>query len=251
MFLTFGLTMRAATPAPLDEAFQKLARDNGSWAYTEVSVSVDKNGRKSAETIVVFDPSKPFPEQYTPIKIAGKEPNKNQQGYYRWLGEERERRLERQADSARDELLRLNVSGRWIIVDLDHADTAQETDTFILYDIPLLSDEAHGLPAEKFRLQARVRKADRVFEQAELSLREPLKLGKLTKLRALSYLFGFASVDEKFSPAAVSLRADIEGAMLFFGRHDIRESVRRDFRHVTPYRSRFDVKIGPMRTIDF
>lgn len=247
------LPLAAAVPEPLDEAFQKLARDSGSWAYTEVSVSVDAKGTKSTETIVAFDPSQPFPEQFTPIKINGQEPTEKQRGNYRRAGEARERRLERQVDSARDELLRLNVAGRWIIVDLEHAVVAQETETVIHYDIPLLPDGtgANALPPEKFRLRARVHKADRVFEQAELSLREPIKVGKLAKLRALAYTFGFARVDEKFSPAIVALRADTSGALLFFGRRDIREIVRRDFRRVTPYHSRFDVKIGPMRTIDF
>lgn len=248
-----ALSLSAAVPEPLDEAFQKLARDNGSWAYTEVSVSVDSNGKKSAETIIAFDPSKPFPEQYTPVSISGKPPTENQRGYYRWLGEERERRLERQVNSARDELLRLNVSGRWIVVDLEHATATQETDTTLFYDVPLLPDDTspNALPADKFRLQARVHKADRVFEQAELSLREPLKIGKLTKLRALSQVFGFARVTEEFSPALATLHSETTGAVLFFGRRQVRDLTRRDFRHVTPYHSRFDVKIGPMRSIDF
>jgi hypothetical protein len=249
--LTFAPAVRAATPVPLDEAFQKLANDNGSWAYTEVSVSVDKNGRRSAETIVEFDPSKPFPDQFTPVQINGEPPTDKQRDQYRRSGEARGRRFERRDNEAHDELLRLNVSGRWIIIDLEHAVVAQETETALLYEISLRSDGTGGLPAEKFRLVARVNKADHVFEQAEFSLREPLKLGAFAKLRALSYRFGFARVDEKFPPAATTLHVDTSGAMLFLGRRQVREITRRDFHHVTPYHSRFDVKVGPIRAIDF
>jgi hypothetical protein len=250
--IALSLTTRGAVPAPLDEAFQKLARDSGSWAYTEVSVTVDKNGKKSAETIVEFDPSKPFPEQFTPLQIDGRPPTDKQRAQYRRAGESRGRRFEEQENAARDELLRLHVSGRWIVVDLEHATVAEETETSLLYEVALLPDNAaNALPAEKFRLQARVNKADRTFEHAELSLREPLKLTKFAKLSALSYRFGFANVDANFSPAAISLHADTTGSMFFFGRHEVREITRRDVRHVTPYRSRFGVKIGPLKTIDF
>ncbi|HWA09298.1 MAG TPA: hypothetical protein VG838_07615 [Opitutaceae bacterium] len=247
----FSSSLQAGVPEPLDEAFQKLARDNGSWAYTQVSVSVDKDGKRGPETVFVFDPSKPFPEQFTPLKIKGQPPTEKQLAQYRRMGEARERRLERQTDSARDELLRLNVSGRWVIVDLEHATVTETKAAALVYDIPLLPDGPGGLPVDQFRLVAHVNKADRVFEQAEITLRSPLKLGTFAKLNALSYAFGFARVDEKYSPAPTALHIDLSGAMFFFGRRDVTDITRRDFRHVTPYRSRFDVKIGPMRTIDF
>ena len=66
---------RAASTAEialLKDAMKGSAQDTEHWAYTETTRIQDKKGKKFEETIVRFDPSKPYAEQYTPLKIDGK-----------------------------------------------------------------------------------------------------------------------------------------------------------------------------------
>ncbi len=67
-------------PATADElariraSLLQVAREQNHWAYTETMVIKDDKGRVRETTVVRFDPSKPYPEQYTPLVIEGRPP---------------------------------------------------------------------------------------------------------------------------------------------------------------------------------
>jgi hypothetical protein len=58
-------------------------------------------------------------------------------------------------------------------------------------------------------------------------------------------------VDPKFTPLLTGVQAEGAGSILFIsigGSFDLR---RTDFQRVKPYRERVDVKIGPLKVLDF
>ena len=76
-----GTGARAATEAEiatLNQVLLKTADDMRRWAYTEHRVMRDDKGRVKSETLLRFDPSKPYAEQWTPIKVDGKEPSERE-----------------------------------------------------------------------------------------------------------------------------------------------------------------------------
>jgi hypothetical protein len=60
------------------EAIKNTTQDTEHWAYTETTVFKSTKGKVREETVVRFDPSKPWPEQYTPLKIEGQPPTARQ-----------------------------------------------------------------------------------------------------------------------------------------------------------------------------
>ena len=95
--------LRAADTAPtaidppvpplLLDALTKLSQDFDQWAYTETRTANDTEGKTKGETIIRFDPSKPYAEQLTPLKIDGKTPTDKQLKDYQKRGERRGERL--------------------------------------------------------------------------------------------------------------------------------------------------------------
>src|ERR1043165_9012409 len=79
-------TTRAATTdelAMLNDVLHKTAGDFHRWAYTEHRIMRDEKGRMKADVLIRFDPSKPYAEQWTPLKIDGKEPSEREKAKYR------------------------------------------------------------------------------------------------------------------------------------------------------------------------
>src|SRR5688572_725015 len=69
-----GARTRATTPGELtmlSEALHKTANDFHRWAYTERRLMRDDKGKVKSDTLLRFDPSQPYAEQWTPIKIDG------------------------------------------------------------------------------------------------------------------------------------------------------------------------------------
>ena len=94
---------RPATPDEVvlfKEAVKNTTQDTEHWAYTETTVMKSTKGKVREETVVRFDPSRPWPEQYTPLKIEGKAPSGKQLKKYRERGEKRGERLARTAEPA-------------------------------------------------------------------------------------------------------------------------------------------------------
>ena len=74
--------------AIINDSLYKVAESLSRWAYTEHRVVRDGKGRVKSEQVIRFDPSKPFPEQWTPVQINGKPPSSRDESKYRRRGEE-------------------------------------------------------------------------------------------------------------------------------------------------------------------
>ena len=223
------------TPPLLAEAIRKSSLDSEQWAYTQTTVNKDRAGQAKEELVVRFDPSLPFAEQWTPLKINGLEPTARQIKQRRAEHEKR-----RQTRRALGELLNLT-----------QATIAAETATTITYEVPLIKDDNQRLPPEKFRVTVEVNKAQQALTHVGVRLRAALRMMLVFKLKSGEADLDFATVDPAFVPPITALRAEGEGSVLFVKVGGNYTATRTDFKRVTPYRERFKVKLGEMKFLDY
>lgn len=243
-----------SVPPLLLEALAKLAQDFDRWAYTETRSGTDARGNPRGETVVRFDPSKPYAEQYTPLKIRGAAPTERQIKDYRKRGERRGRELEREESGGKimsPEFGRFRLNGENAPVDLARAVVEGETAATITYNVPLQRDEMTTLPVEKFELLARINKERHELENVALRLRDSFRMKLVVKVQSGAANVDFAVVDPKFAPVVASVSGQGLASVLFVkfgGNFELR---RTDYQRVKPYGDRFGVKIGPMKALDF
>jgi hypothetical protein len=263
LLLGFARAEEATAPAPAAEppvppllldALTKVSQDFDRWAYTETRTSADTDGKSKGETIVRFDPSKPYAEQFTPIKINGEPPTEKQRQSYRSRGEGRGKRLERDEAAGKapgGDMARLRINGENAPVDLAHATIASETPTSVTYLVPLLRDAKTSLPVEKFELLARVNKERRAFENVSLRLRESFRMKLIVKIQSGEANIDFTVPDPKFVPVPTEFRGGGTVSVMFIkfgGNFDVK---RTEYQRVKPYSEKFGVKIGPLKALDF
>ncbi len=264
LLLSFAVWVRAAEPVPppadppvpplLLEALNKLSQDFDRWAYTETTVNTDTKGKPKGETVVRFDPSKPYAEQYTPLKINGEPPSEKQLRDYRKRGEKRGERLEREEAEGKapgSTVGRFRLGSDNAAIDLAHAVIESETEAAVTYNVPLRNDPKSTLPVEKFELLARLSKERRALENVALRVRDSFRMKLVVKVKGGSANIDFSVVDPKFVPVMSSVSGAGTASVMFIpvgGRFDLK---RTDFQRVKPYSERFGVKIGPMKALDF
>jgi hypothetical protein len=250
-FLTWSLlaavSLRAEVPRPLQDALQKLAADTDRWAFTQTLIEKTGDGKTKRETVVRFDPSRPYAEQYQPLKIDGKEPGESDVRKYRRQGEKRGARIEREEREGPDP--KRPTVGE--LMDLDRATVAEENAASVTYAVPLKKEGNHRFPPEKFLVTARVSKERGAFENVAVKLREPLRQKLVLNIKSGEGSIDFAPVDPKHPPQMTAIRGGGAGSIFFvpIGRHY--ELKREEFKRVKPYGDRFEVKIGPLKAIDF
>lgn len=253
--LVLGAGARAAVPAPLEAALKRGAEEFGRWAYTETTVVRDRAGQaRKGETIVRIDPSKPYEEQFTPLKVDGQEPTEKQRAKYRQRGIEHGKQLERDATKAAsgvDEPLSINLGNRRATVDFANARLVNEAGSLLTYELPLRPVDNNGFPAEKFQLVVRVDRERHSFEHAALRLITPLRVMLVAKVTSGEMTASFTTVDPKLPSVLSAMRMDYSGSVLFVKKAETFESTRTDFQRVKPYGEKFGVKIGPMRALPF
>lgn len=221
--------------ALLREAVRKSALDGERWAYTQTVVSKDRSGKVKEETVVRYDPSLPFEEQWTPVRLDGKAPTDRQ---IKHLRQEHDKR--RKSRRALGELL-----------DLSQAVVVDEAATTVTYAVPLSQYDNFRLPAEKFRVTARINKERQALENVAVRLRGTMRVALIAKLKSGEADLDFASVDPQFAPTITALHADGEGSILFVKLGGSYSATRTDFKRVTPYSERFKVKLGEMKFLDY
>lgn len=243
-------TLRAAMPEILQDALKKLSQDTDRWAYTQTTLQKDDKGKTKSEVVVRFDPSKPYAEQYTPLKIDGEPPSESQMRKYRRQGEKRGERLEKEATTGIVETSKQRKSvGE--LMDLDKATVASEDDKTITYEVPLKKEGNTRMPPEKFRVTARVSKELRAFESISGTLRSPIREKLIMKLSSGEGHIEFKTVDPKHPPQLTTIRGNGAGSILFVPVGRAYELRREDYKRVKPYGDRFDVQIGTLKAIDF
>ena len=241
-------------PPLLYDALGKLAQDFDRWAYTETVQVMDEHGVSKSETVVRFDPSRPYAEQYQPLKIEGKPPTEHQLKEYRRRGEKRAEKFAKQEAEGKtpgSEPPRLSMNGGTASIDLARAAVVSETADSVTYEVPLRNDGRGTIPVEKFQLLARVSKPRRAFENVALRVRSSFRVKLVVKVKSGEASVDFAEVDPAHNPVPVAIAGDATATILFMkfgGSLDLR---RTDFKRVRPYSERFGVKIGPMKALEF
>lgn len=255
--------VRAETPAPLADAIKTGIENQSHWAYTETTDTWDTKGRSEGPTVFRFDPSKPYAEQFTPIKIGGKEPTEKQRKQYQKRGEDRGRRMAKRAEAQakkgptdpaarpKSQLPTIDLNGQKATIDIEHAQPIEETDAHYAYRIPLTGQGDHPLPVEKFELVVSVTKSTHVLESGTLRLLEPFRAKLVIKLKQGHVTMRWAVVDPKYAPVMVAEEGDLAVSLVFFSVGGSMKTERSDFKRVTPYDDRFKVDVGPLKTLTF
>lgn len=249
-----GVSASTARPATAEEAallnelLHKTAADLRRWAYTEHRVFRDDKGRVKSEQILCYDPSKPYAEQWTPLKIDGKEPSERDRAKYRKRGEQA-------APGPKDGVQVGGGKSRRVtlgeVLDLARVSIAEETPTHWVFDIPLLKVGNERFPPEKFQVQARVKKEGRLLENIAVRLRESFRAKLVVKVKAGEGSIDFATVDPKHPPTMVRISGDASASVLFVNVGGSLELKRTELKHVKPFDERFEVQIGTLKAIDF
>jgi hypothetical protein len=245
-------TARVALPAEiglLHDLLHKTAGDFHRWAYTEHRVMKDEKGRVKSDVLLRFDPSKPYAEQWTPLRIDGKEPSERERAKYRRRGE-KSGNSTRNLDGTPDPDNRRRRSlGE--LIELDKASIASETPTHLVFEVPLLKVGNERFPPEKFLVLARVRKEDRQLENVSVRLRESLRTKLVVKVKSGEGSLDFAVVDPKYPATLVAIQGDAVASILFVNVGGSMNLKRTELKHVKPFDERFDVQIGTLKAIDF
>lgn len=231
----------------LGEVLHKTADDYRRWAYTELRIMRDDKGRTKSETLLRFDPSKPYAEQWTPLKIDGKEPTDRDRAKYRRRGEK---------SSAGEFGGRPLADGRprqslGELIEIGKSTIAAETATQLVYEVPLLKVGNERFPPEKFLVLARLHKETRALENISVRLRGTFRSKLIVKIKSGEGSLDFAAVDPKHPPALVAIQGDAAASLLFVNIGGSMDLKRTELKHVKPFDERFDVQIGSLKAIDF
>lgn len=241
---------RAATIAELtmlNEALHKTADDFYRWAYTEHRVMRDHKGRVKSEILVRFDPSQPYAEQWTPIKIDGQDPSERDRAKYRRRGEKSARSREPGAPES-DNRRRRSLGE---LIEVMKSSIAAETPTQLIFEVPLLKVGNERFPPEKFRVLARIRKDGQQLENVSVRLRESFRSKLVVKVKSGEGSLDFAVVDPRYPPTLVAIEGDAVASIFFINVGGSMELKRTQLKHVKPFDERFEVQIGTLKAIDF
>jgi hypothetical protein len=258
MRFLFGLALafsaaglRAGIPPLLDAAWTNYVKDIDHWAYTETTHALDATGKQTRETVTRHDPSQPYAAQFTVLSHNGKPPTGEQVKQARQRGIARGERLERPGGQENDAQPRVILNGSPALADLEHATVVEETTQSVTYAVPMRAESSNGFPVEKFSTLVRVNKTEQAFEQVVLRLAAPVRMKVIAKMNQADFSIDFTAVDPKFSRVGTRFKDHTAISVFFRKREGGHESARGDFKRVTPYRDRFGVKIGPLRTVEF
>lgn len=238
----------------LQEAMKKSAQEPERWAYTETRTMKLSKGTAKGETITRFDPSLPYAEQFTPIKIDGKEPTEKQRESYRKRGENRGKQVAKAAEAVRGNPLppppTLRLSGNRIALDPMRASLFREEETRLVFEIPV-SGESKDIPLDRFQILVSVSKAERLVENIHVKVIDSFRVKLIAKVKAGEADFDFKVVDPKYGPLLAKMAGDLDVSVVFIPVNGAFLDERTDFKRVKPYDERFEVKVGPLKALDF
>jgi hypothetical protein len=232
----------------LHDVLHRTAEQFRRWAFTEHRVMRDSKGRVKSETLLRHDPSKPYPEQWEPLKIDGRDPTDRERTRYRRRGEksaESDSPFGGMGPSAR------NQRSLGELIELGRSSIASETATHLVFEVPLIKQGNERFPPEKFQVLTRIRKQDAVLENISVRLRESFRARLVVKVKSGEGTLDFTTVDPKRPPALVSIEGDAVASVFFVNIGGSMELKRTDLKHVKLFDERFDVQIGTLKAIDF
>lgn len=243
---------RAATAqeiASLSDALHKTAQDFWRWAYTEHIVMHDEKGRLKSDTLVRHDPSKPYAEQWQPIRINGKEPTDRDRAKYRRRGEKSAPKEHGNPTLPDPDNRKRRALGE--LIELPKSSVVSETPTHVVFEVPLIKVGNERFPPEKFLVLVRVKKEGALLENVSVRLRDSFRSKLVVKVKSGEGSLEFAQLDPKYPPTLVAIQGDAVASVLFISVGGSMELKRTELKHVKPFDERFDVQIGNLRAIDF
>lgn len=248
----------AAPPAPLEDALRVGVDGLDRWACTVTQRTFDGKGKLTKEAVFRFDPSKPYAEEYTPIRIDGHPPAPKDLADYRKRGETRGDRLARRAAQPKPEKPKpakldrtVELNGEKATTDIEHARVVAEDAAAITYEIPIVGLPPHPFPAGKFRLTAVVAKPDHVLAGAHLQLVSPLTVKVIARVKSGDLHLTYARPDPRYPVVQTAEEGNLKLALFFIPISGSETTTRSDFVRVKPYDERFSVNVGALQTIGF
>jgi hypothetical protein len=254
--------LRAATPeeaALFKAALKNTEQDTDRWAYTETTRQKIGLGKTpKGETIVRFDPSKPYSEQYTPIQIEGREPTEKERKKYREKGERRGENITKAAARAADPTIpdKPVVEGAkrrkdtQVKPDVEHPRVVGVDQDLITFDVPLTTNSP-DFPVDKFEVRAVVNQKTRHVEHASFRIKEAFRMKLVAKVKAGEGSIDFAVIDPKYPPVMTAASGTVGASLLLVPLNATFASTRTDYQRVKPYNERLQVKLGPLELLDF
>ncbi len=227
----------------LTQALEKTAADMTRWAYTESRLIRDEKGRVKTATVVRYDPSKPYAEQWVPVSVDGKPPSSADRDKYRRQGERAGKRIERGESTYRYSLGEL--------LELEKSRVSTEDPAALVFDVPLRVENNNRFPPKKFEVLVRVNKERGGIEQIALRLRESFRTRLIFKVKSGDGVIEFSQVDPRHPPTVSAVRGDASVSIMFVSVGGELDLTRTDFKRVKPFGERFEVKIGTLKAIDF
>lgn len=236
-------TPQPAELALLTTALERTASDMGRWAYTERRLVRDEKGKVKTDTVVRYDPSRPYAEQWTPLSVNGRPPSASDREKYRKQGERAGRNEARGQPTQRYSLGEL--------LEVSRASVAAESERQLVFEIPLRAERNNRFPPEKFEVLARVDREPGVLGDIAVRLREGFRSRVVVKVKSGDGTLEFSTVHPEHPPTLTSIRGDASASILFVSVGGELELTRTDFKRVKPYHERFEVQIGTLKAIDF
>jgi hypothetical protein len=244
-------TARGATSdeiALLNEVLQKTAQDYRRWAYTEHLIIKDEKGRVKTDTLLRYDPSQPYPEQWTPIKISGRDPTDRERAKYRKRGEKGAPAPGVLPGGPGQTNSRISLGEA---IEVGKSSIASETATHLVFEVPLRKVGNERFPPEKFQVLVRIKKQERLLENISVNLRDSFRAKLVVKVKSGDASLDFAPVNPKYPAALVAIEGDAQASLLFVKLGGSMSLKRTDLKHVKLYDERFDVQVGTLKAIDF
>lgn len=225
----------AGVHPPLAAAFRKFGRDAGRWAYTQKFAQLDKDGKVKDSWVARFDPSQHYDVQWTLLEQDGQPVTERQQKKFR----------KERAKRAKDR----KTLGELLLV--QQAVVAFESKNELVYEVPLKLEESSRFPPEKFQVFITIDRQKEQLKLVDVKLRQNVRVAGVVNVKSGDARLEFATVMPEHGPALVAVSGGGTASLFFVTVSARAESMREDFKRVTPYDERFQVKIGPLKAIDF
>jgi len=213
------LKLPVATVAQKDlffAALGKIGNDEGCWAFTETSRSLDGDH----VTTVRYDPSKPPGESSTLLKVDGKVPK----AAY----------LEQWRKEGHGVLLGLGeLPALSSVVDVNEVRVFADETSAVVFELPVKAANAE-FSADKFQARFRVNKTHRGFEDFSVKLREAMRVVGIAKVTDAGMEVRFQTIDPARAPQPVLLKMGGGVRVLLVKISRSVEVRRTDFKWVVP-----------------
>jgi hypothetical protein len=197
-------------------ALGKIGSDEGCWAYTETSRSLEDDH----VTTVRIDPSKPAEERCTLLKVDGKTPKAAYLKKWRDEGQGVESGVSK-------------LPALLSIVDVDDVRIYSDETTAVVFELSVKASSSE-FPADKFQARFRVNKTSRGFEDFAVKLRESMRVAGIAKVTDAGLEARFQVFDPTLAPQAVFLKIGGGARVMFVKISRSIEVTRTDFKRVVP-----------------